>query len=81
MEDVCGYLIVALIVAILIVSGVFYTTSENQEYIYECTDYKGDLIYCKSAYTSKGGMFGITEDGTKIVITSYKSILEEERNK
>lgn len=81
MEDVFIYCISLLFIGILIISGIFVATSENQDYIYECTDYKGDLIYCKRANWTKGGMFGTTEDGRTILITSYKRILKEERNK
>lgn len=54
-------------------------THEQETMIYECTDSQGNLVYCTSAYTSRGGMFGTTEDGTHIVLTSYKRIPKTER--
>ena len=51
----------------------------SEGYIYKCTDVQGNLVYCTYAYTSKGGMFGTTEDGTHITITSYKRIPKTER--
>jgi len=54
-------------------------TIEAEKMIYECTDFQGNLVYCTSAYTSRGGMFGTTEDGTRITLTSYKQIPKTER--
>ena len=51
---------------------------EEKEYIYKCTDYAGNTIYCTHAYTSRGGLFGYMEDGTRITITSYKEVLKSE---
>ena len=54
-------------------------TIEAETTIYECTDCQGNLVYCTHAYTSRGGMFGITEDGKHITLTSYKQIPKTER--
>ena len=73
----------AVVATILFISFIIFVcwdiSNEFETTIYECTDYKGNLIYCTSAYTSKGGMFGTTEDGTHITLTSYKQIPKTER--
>lgn len=75
--------LVATIVCVLFVGLMIFVcwdiTTEAETMIYECTDFQGNLVYCTSAYTSKGGMFGTTEDGTHITITSYKKIPKTER--
>ena len=75
---------IGIVVASIVIIGLMLFTLwtidyENKTMIYECTDSQGNLVYCTSAYTSKGGMFGITEDGTHITLTSYKHILKTER--
>lgn len=76
-------LIIIILISVILISVIFiidatrFLVEENQKYIYECTDYKGNLIYCKNACWTKGGIFGTTEDGRTIVITSYKRILKE----
>lgn len=62
-----------LLLIILIVVLIFIPIDE-QNYIYKCTDTQGNVIYCINARTTKGGMFGIMEDGTKVTITSYKRV-------
>lgn len=78
MEDkvdiILGILLVAFIVGILI-----FGVTDRSKHIYECTDTQGNTIYCIDAYTSKGGMFGTMEDGTRVVITSYKPVEREEK--
>ena len=69
---VLGILLVVFVVGILIFGVI-----DDSKYIYKCTDTQGRTIYCTSAYTSKGGMFGIMEDGTKVTITSYKQVRKE----
>ena len=80
-----GELLIMLVIGVVALACIFaivhFTIEENQKYIYECTDYKGDIIYCTDAYIYKGGMFGTREDGTKTTITTYRQILKEERNK
>ena len=66
--------ITLIIFIIILVVVVISIPNDTTEYIYECTDYQGNIIYCNKAYESKGGMFGIMEDGTKLVITSYKEV-------
>lgn len=75
-EKVLG-VIIAIIIILLIIYAIIEVPSEG--YIYECTDFHGNIVYCTSAYTSKGGMFGTTEDGTRIALTSYKLIPKTER--
>lgn len=75
-ENVLG-IIITFIIILLIIYVILEVPEEG--YIYECTDFYGNLVYCTSAYTDRGGMFGITEDGTKIVLTSYKKISGAER--
>lgn len=75
-EKVLG-VIIAIIIILLIIYAIIEVPSEG--YIYECTDFQGNLVYCVHAYTSKGGMFGTTEDGTRIALTSYKRIPKTER--
>ena len=72
--------VAVIVIGVLLAVIICLIPMERVEYIYECTDYKGDLIYCKDAYWTKGGMLGKTEDGTTITITSYKRILKHERN-
>ena len=69
--------IISIIIILLINHVIIKVPSEG--YIYECTDFQGNLVYCVSAYTDKGGMFGTTEDGTHIALTSYKQIPKTER--
>lgn len=76
-DSIIGGFIAGIFILLLIVVLILFINNE-QEYIYECTDYKGNVIYCTTAYTERGGMFGYTEDGTFITITSYKRILKGE---
>jgi hypothetical protein len=77
-SDVCIFVILAFMIGLLILVIVVDVLEKNPNYIYECTDYKGDLIYCRQAYVFKGGMYGETEDGITITITSYKRILKKD---
>lgn len=78
-----GEKLIATIICVLFVGLMVFVcwdiTHEQETMIYECTDYQGNIVYCTSAYTSEGGIFGITEDGTHIVLTSYKQIPKSER--
>lgn len=78
-----GEKITAVVACVLFVGFMVFVcwdiTHEQETTIYECIDFHGNLVYCTSAYTSKGGMFGTTEDGTRIVLTSYKRIPKTER--
>ena len=75
--------VAVVLVCVLFIGLMVYVcwdlTIRAKTMIYECTDSQGNLVYCTSAYTSKGGMFGITEDSTHIVLTSYKQIPKTER--
>lgn len=71
-------ILITVTIGALIVFIIEDFNSPPTKYMYKCTDYKGDTIYCTYAYSSKGGMFGYLEDGTLITITSYKRILMEE---
>lgn len=75
-EKVLG-IIITFVMILLIIYVILEVPEEG--YIYECTDFYGNLVYCTYAYTDRGGMFGTTEDGTRIVLTSYKRIPETER--
>lgn len=75
-EKVLG-IIITFVMILLIIYVILEVPEEG--YIYECTDFYGNLVYCTFAYTDRGGMFGTTEDGTKIVLTSYKKISGAER--
>ena len=77
MKNIITISITILIIGILMI----YLIVDCNKYIYECTDYKGYIVYCTDAYISKGGIFGYTEDGTKIQLTSYKRVLKEECDK
>ena len=57
---------------------IWYSIDDYEKYTYRCTDYKGDIIYCKQVISVKGEMRGTMEDGTVVEITSYKKVLEEE---
>ena len=52
--------------------------AESEMYIYECTTFSGDIVYCKYVNHNHSGIIGTTEDGTTILITSYKRISKEE---
>jgi hypothetical protein len=73
--------VLGIIITFVLISLMIYVILETPKegYIYECTDFQGNLVYCTSAYTDRGGMFGTTEDGTRIVLTSYKKISGAER--
>ncbi len=71
-------IIIGLVLIIGIGALIFFAVTDNSKYIYECTDYKGDIVYCTYAQWTKGGMRGTLEDGTVITITSYKQVLKEE---
>lgn len=71
-------IIFALILITIIIGFISFGIIEGNKYIYECTDYKGDIVYCKDARWTKGGMYGTLEDGTMITITSYRQVLKEE---
>lgn len=70
--------ILGIILFIFIFGAIFFGVIDENKYIYECTDYKGDIIYCTYARETKGGMFGKTENGVEIQLTSYKRILKSE---
>lgn len=78
MERVIGIILGAILVVFIIGIIIFGATYES-DFIYKCTDTKGNIIYCIDAYTSKGGMFGTMEDGTRVTITSYKLVEREEK--
>ena len=76
MNSTVEKILIALIIVVFV--GIFaYGIIDSRNYIYVCTDTQGKTIYCTSAYTSKGGMFGTMEDGTKVTITSYKQVRKE----
>ena len=73
---------ILMILFIVLILGLFtWYCIDDSKYIYKCTDTQGNIVYCESAEVNRGGMFGITEDGTRLVITSYKRVLKEEVNK
>lgn len=76
MEKVTS-IILGIILVFFIVGMLILGATDSSKYIYVCTDTQGKTIYCTSAYTSKGGMFGTMEDGTMITITSYKQVRKE----
>ena len=75
-DEIIEKLIYALIIIFFIV-GICITFVNEQKYIYECTDNKGEIVYCYIVKNYKGEMTGRTEDGTVVEITSYKRVLEE----
>ena len=80
MERVINIILGAILVAFL-VGITIYGATYDSNYIYRCTDTQGNTIYCVDAYTSRGGMFGTMEDGTRVTITSYKLIEKEAEEK
>lgn len=66
--------ILFILLFIVLIAGIFLIPIDEQNYIYKCTDTQGNVIYCTNARTTKGGMFGTMEDGTKVTITSYKRV-------
>lgn len=73
---------IVIAIAVLIVVGILIGVViglPKEGYIYECTDYEGKIIYCERAWRDKGNLLGLTEDGTTLVITSYKMISASER--
>ena len=76
MDRIVGSILFVLAI-IAIVGLCIYGIIDSRDYIYVCTDTQGKTIYCTSAYTRKGGMFGTMEDGTKVTITSYKQVKKE----
>lgn len=74
-----GTIVFCMLFIGLIIIIALDLTIEAKTMIYECTDFQGNLVYCTSVFISKGSMFGITEDGTKVLLTSHKKILKEER--
>ena len=71
---------ILMILFIVLILGLFtWYCIDESKYIYKCTDTQGNIVYCVNAYTSRGGMIGTTEDGTKLTITSYKRVLKEEK--
>ena len=79
MGEKIGIVVASILFIGLMLFTLWSIEYENKTMIYECTDFQGNLVYCTSAYTSKGGMFGTTEDGTRIALTSYKLIPKTER--
>lgn len=78
MERVIG-IILGAITVVFIIGIIIFGATYDSDFIYKCTDTKGNIIYCIDAYTSKGGMFGTMEDGTRVTITSYKLVEREEK--
>lgn len=76
MDRIVGSILFVLVI-VAIVGMAVYGIADSENYIYVCTSTQGKTIYCTSAYTSEGGMFGTMEDGTKVTITSYKQIRKE----
>ena len=76
MDRIVGSILFILVI-IAIIGLCVYGIIDSENYIYVCTDTQGRTIYCTSAYTSKGGMFGTMKDGTKVTITSYKQVRKE----
>lgn len=73
-----GSIFLAAFTIFMFVGITIFAVKDESKYIYECTDIQGKLIYCTYAVTNKGGMFGKTEDGRKITLTSYKKINKED---
>lgn len=67
------FILILLIVAFGVMS---FSYLEYSKYIYECTDYKGNIVYCTYIEHSKSGVWGRTMDGRKIMITSHKLVLK-----
>lgn len=78
MERVIGIILGVILVG-LIIGSIIFGANYDSNFIYKCTDTKGNIIYCIDAYISRGGMFGTMEDGTKVTITSYKLVEREEK--
>lgn len=80
MDDFIFYFFYTLLILVFIVffvGGIYlYMPLHN----YECIDYKGDTIYCKSVRENRGYIVGETEDGTTVVLKSYKRIESEGEN-
>ena len=71
-------IVILLLILMLVIIPIAVTSNiENNDCIYECVDYNGNIVYCTDAYVSKAGMFGILEDGTKTTLRSYKKVLKE----
>ena len=81
MEDIIKVIIFLLVGSILMGLLIWFCIDDYEKYTYRCTDYKGDIIYCKQVTSIKGEMRGTMEDGTVVEITSYKKVLEEENDK
>ena len=64
-------LIILLFILIIIMAIIIY---DRDNYIYKCTDYEQNVIYCRNVRVEKGNVWGEMEDGTNIAITSYKKI-------
>jgi hypothetical protein len=67
-----------IIFTALIILATLMCVDDYKNYIYECTDYKGNTVYCVSYQVTKGNAWGTMEDGTRIAITSYKRVPREE---
>ncbi len=65
---------IILIILLFIVMAIMVSiiTYDSDNYIYECTNYEQNVIYCRSVRVEKGNAWGEMEDGTNIAITSYK---------
>lgn len=73
---ILGILLVAFLVGMLI-----FGVMGSSKYIYKCTDTQGNTIYCKRVETTKSGTLGMMEDGTTVMLTSYKLIEKEREEK
>lgn len=76
-DDIIVKILFIVFVGLLFCTFSFVIIDENK-YIYKCTDYKGDIVYCTRIDSYKTDLKGHMLDGTVIKITSYKRILKKE---
>ncbi len=71
-EDKIGTILMVLLFILIIVVAIILDNGDN--YIYECSDYDSNIVYCKDVRIGYSGAWGEMKDGTSIAITSYKKI-------
>ena len=69
-EDIVSWILIVVMIIVIGIAFIPYVSESN----YECTTINNEKVNCIKVYTSYGSIYGITEDGTKFVLSSYKEI-------
>lgn len=71
-KSILIFVILFIVVSVILYLPFYWSSTGN----FECVSIDGETFKSNYCYTSKGTMFAHKEDGTKIIIKSYKRIGE-----